>query len=448
MTRQNCADLPFSLPFVRGGVGRGRGFAVIFCFGLCAALFSPAAAENKQQVALLPMGSEAREIPATKVDQVRDLTARALVEEKLGNYPEALKLYTMALSAAPGHPFLLKSLERLAHLIYGRGERDLDGLRAHHVEEAIRRTEVTGFHKDAVAAISLEGHRLLHSELPLEAADKFSQSLSKDNTDQSAVDGLERAKRRIASRLKKGRFKSPQEYAAYQGMDHFLNGDWLGAIEALERTIKMGPLEGELAAAHLPDHAAQARSNINREIWTSEREGIMKQARQLYNESKWLEAEPLYKRIMDADPNDQEAKGLAVVVFKKADETRAHQAEEARLKDLDETLEQMRKSAKAGDSMTTLESCAHILDLDPQNVEALTFLKASQERLRKQGFMAPEVTVDDAAEKAYRQALLHYGNDELKEALASVQEALRANPNHAEAKTLLEKLTSHPKEGR
>jgi tetratricopeptide (TPR) repeat protein len=200
-----------------------------------------------------------------------------------------------------------------------------------------------------------------------------------------------------------------------------------------------------LASSHLPDYAAQARTNINREIWKSERVGIMKQARALYNEGRWLDAEPLFKRIMDADPTDAEAKGLADVVFKKAAEARAQQAEEARRKDLDETLTQMRKSAKDGDSMTTLEACAHVLDLDPQNAEALGFLQASQERLRKQGFVAPEVAVQDAAEEAYKRALLHYGMDELNDALASVKEALRANPNHAEAKALLEKLTGKEK---
>jgi tetratricopeptide (TPR) repeat protein len=421
-----------------------RANPVLLGFVLFATFFSPAfAADNKTQVALLP--GDVRVIPANKYDQVKDLTARAFVEEKLGNYPEALKLYTMALSAAPGQPYLLKCLDRLSHAIYGRGEHDFDGLRAHDVEEAMRRSEVTGFRKDAVEAISLEGHRLLRQGLALEAADKFYQSLVKEKNNLSAQDGLERTKRRISSRLKKGRFESPQEFAAYQGMDRYMEGDWLGAIEALERAIKMGPLEGELASSHLPDYAAQARTNINREIWKSERAGIMKQARALYNDGRWLDAEPLFKRIMDADPTDEEAKGLADVVFKKAAEARAQQAEEARRKDLDETLIQMRKSAKEGDSMTTLESCAHALDLDPQNAEALGFLKASQERLRKQGFVAPEVAVQDAAEEAYKRALLHYGMDELNDALASVKEALRANPNHAEAKALLEKLTNKEK---
>jgi len=413
-------------------------------FGFCATLIFPAfSAAEETQVALLP--GDVRIIPTNKYDQVKDLTARALVEEKLGNFPEALKLYTMALSAAPGHPYLLKCLDRLARAIYGRGERNFNGLRAHNVEEAIRRSEVTGFRKDAVEAISLEGHRLLRRGLALEAADKFTQSLAKDKNDLSAQEGLERTHRRISARLKKGRFDSPQQYAAYQGMDRYMNGDWLGAIEALERAINMEPLEGELASSHLPDYAAQARTNINREIWKSERVGIMKQARALYNEGRWLDAEPLFKRIMDADPTDAEAKGLADVVFKKAAEARAQQAEEARRKDLDETLTQMRKSAKDGDSMTTLEACAHVLDLDPQNAEALGFLQASQERLRKQGFVAPEVAVQDAAEEAYKRALLHYGMDELNDALASVKEALRANPNHAEAKALLEKLTGKEK---
>ena len=94
---------------------------------LALSALSPASfgAQEEARLAALPVSviDPPPAQPSNQLEQVRELAAKALVEEKLGNYGAALRFTTMALSASPGHPFLSASLDRLTRAIRAREPR-------------------------------------------------------------------------------------------------------------------------------------------------------------------------------------------------------------------------------------------------------------------------------------------------------------------------------------
>jgi tetratricopeptide (TPR) repeat protein len=388
-----------------------------------------------------PSQIDAKLIESGVPKTLRDMVARGFVHEKMGEWEDAFPLYSQALMQMPLNPFIQQSVRRAGVALHRKNESGRSRERQTYVQQAQRRMDRDYLVLDELETRCEEGFTLLRRRRVLEASDVFNRVLDKSPAYPPALQGVKKIQEVLARRLRQGRFATSQYYSATAGVYQYNEGNWEKAAEFLEKASKAGPWPPDLSEARLPDYAVEARARRERQRWETEREKLLAQAVVFMNDAQFEKAEPLLKAILDRDPSDGDADYRYRVVRERllfAEENRKREFMEQ------EVRREMAEGARlyAGAQYTeAMETFVRVLDLDSENAAAQESLKKSQAGMKKQGLFVPEIPVADKAEKLYREGLRFYGNEEYEKALEAVQGALRLNPNHLEARTVLEKLT-------
>lgn len=397
---------------------------------------------------LLPAGpgSEspvpAENAPASKEEgpSVEDLLIQALAAEKRGAQADAFQLALAAYAQGATDPRVPAVLHRTGHLIHDRMERENAGQRKAHVRAAKKRLENARLKQRDLQARYREGRRLLGKDKIFEASDVFNRLREEFPEFLPAVRGLERVQKILHARLRKGRFPSPAHFSATEGICAYNSGEWAKAAAALEPLAKKDELPQDLAAARLGEYASSARAKMQKGQWQTERKGLMEKALQAYLAGRLKEAQGLYQDILARDPADAEAKNQLETVDHILSGARRSVEAETREKEIADRMANGTLLMIQERYPDAMEEFLRVLELDPGHAEAREQLQETRRAMRREGLFVPDVPLEDAAEKEYREGLRLYGNEQYEEAAAAFEKALRLNPGHKEAKQALDRF--------
>lgn len=378
--------------------------------------------------------------PPKKGPSVEDILNRALAAEKRGAPADAFQIALTAFAREPANPRISAILHRTGHLIHERTERENDRRRKAHVRAAKKRLENARLKQRDLYARHREGRRLLDKNRVFEASDVFNRLREESPDFLPAVRGLDKVQKVLGTRLRKGRFPSPAHFSATEGVHAYNAGDWAKAADALDPLAQKGGLPEDLAAARLGEYAAAARAKMQKSRWQAERKALMEKALQAYLAGRLKEAQGLCQDILARDPADAEAKSQLETVNHILSGARQSVEAERREKEIADRMANGTLLMIQERHADAMEEFLRVLELDPGHAEAREQLAETRRAMGREGLFVPDVPLEDAAEKEYREGLRLYGDERYDAAAAAFESTLKLNPRHKEAKQALERL--------
>jgi len=144
--------------------------------------------------------------------------------------------------------------------------------------------------------------------------------------------------------------------------------------------------------------------------------------------------------LLDNNPGDTEARGRLIAVEKMLAGVQQTEQEKKKQDQIPDLLTQGSLLSVQGRHADALVVFQKVLDLDPANAEARDQIADVQQAMKHEGHIIDAPVVYDNAEKAYREGLRFYGNEEYEKAKQAFQQALKLKPSHREAKEALTRL--------
>ncbi len=365
---------------------------------------------------------------------------QGLAAERKGDVAGALGIYLAALQQNPANPYVMDAADRVSLSIHKQSQRQRDKEIADYVLAARKRLENARLKQRDLYARYREGGRLLDKNRVFEASDVFNRLREESPDFLPAVRGLEKVQKILKTRLRKGRFPSPAHFSATEGVHAYNAGDWAKAADALESLVEKGALPEDLAAARLGEYAAAARAKAQKGRWQTERKDLMEKALQAYTAGRLKEAQGLYQDILARDPADAEAKSRLETVNHILSGARQSVEAERREKEIADRMANGTLLMIQEIHADAMEEFLRVLELDPGHTEAREQLEETRRAMGREGLFVPEVPLEDAAEKEYREGLRLYGDERYDAAATAFERALKLNPRHKEAEQALERL--------
>ena len=196
--------------------------------------------------------------------------------------------------------------------------------------------------------------------------------------------------------------------------------------------LRSNPDDAE--AKSLLEDAKAGQQKAAEEAAAKARAEKLEQARKYIDEGKYPQAITLLNTLLKADPNDAEAKKLL-------DEAKAKQqaaAEEAAAKAREDKLAQARKYIDEGKYPQAITLLNTLLKADPDDADAKKLLDEAKAKQQK----AAEEAAAKAREDKLAQARKYIDEGKYPQAVTLLNTLLKADPNDAEAKKLLDEAKS------
>ena len=217
-----------------------------------------------------------------------------------------------------------------------------------------------------------------------------------------------------------------------QAKKYIDEGKYPQAITLLNTVLRSNPDDAE--AKSLLEDAKAKQQKAAEEAAAKARAEKLEQARKYIDEGKYPQAITLLNTLLKADPNDAEAKKLL-------DEAKAKQqaaAEEAAAKAREDKLAQARKYIDEGKYPQAVTLLNTLLKADPDDAEAQSLLDEAKAGQQK----AAEEAAAKAREDKLAQARKYIDEGKYPQAVTLLNTLLKADPNDAEAKKLLDEAKS------
>lgn len=372
---------------------------------------------------------------------VQDLTTLAKKAEKKHDHINAFRLYCSALSQDPKN----KKLQNAVKTSSKKAQRSLEKSRERQIElyvrDAERRLALTAAQTADLRRRLAESRKLLDAGKLLDAAVLLRQ-ISDDapgfTETQKTVDRLNR---RLTRQLKRDKFPTPAHRQTTQGLHAYFTGDWQTTVDTLGHALNNSELPEDLAQARLADFRASAQSRLDRMERDRRRRELWAKALTAQDAGRLEEAKISLKLLLDNNPGDTEARARLTAVDKMLTGVQQTEQEKKKQDQIPDLLTQGSLLSVQGRHTDALAVFQKVLDLDPTNAEARDQIADVQQAMKHEGLIIDAPVVYDNAEKAYREGLRFYGNEEYDKAKEAFQQALKLKPSHREAKEALARLT-------
>ena len=217
-----------------------------------------------------------------------------------------------------------------------------------------------------------------------------------------------------------------------QAKKYIDEGKYPQAITLLNTVLRSNPDDAE--AKSLLEDAKARQQKAAEEAAAKARAEKLEQARKYIDEGKYPQAVTLLNTLLKADPDDAEAQSL--LEDAKAKQQKA--ADEAAAKARAEKLEQARKYIDEGKYPQAVTLLNTLLKADPDDAEAQSLLDEAKAKQQK----AAEEAEAKAREDKLAQARKYIDEGKYPQAVTLLNTLLKADPNDAEAKNLLDEAKS------
>ena len=220
--------------------------------------------------------------------------------------------------------------------------------------------------------------------------------------------------------------------------DSINSGNYDQAISALNQILRNNPNDAE--ARKLLEEANAKKEQARKDAAEKDRQNKLAQAKNNINNGNYDQAISALNQILRSNPNDAEARKLLEEANAKKEQARKDAAE----KDRQNKLAQAKNNINNGNYDQAISALNQILRNNPNDAEARKLLEeanAKKEQARK-----------DAAEKDRQNKLnaaknnINSGNYD--QAINTLNQILRSNPNDAEARKLLEEANAKKEQAR
>lgn len=371
---------------------------------------------------------------------VQDLTTLAKKAEKKKDDINAFRLYCTALSQDPKN----KKLQKAVQISSRKAQRALEKSRerqiALYVQDAERRLALTAAQTADLRRRLAESRKLLDAGKIFPGAVLLRQ-ISDDapgfSETQTTVNFLNR---RLSRQLKRDKFQSPSHRQAVLGLHAYFTGDWQTTVDTLGHVLNGSELPDEIAQARLADFRASAQSRLDRIERDRRRRELWAQALAAQDSGRLEEAKISLQLLLENNPGDTEARTQLAAVDKMLTGVQQTEQEKKKQDQIPDLLTQGSLLSVQGRHTDALAIFQKVLDLDPANAEARDQIADVQYAMKHEGVVIDAPVVYDNAEKAYREGLRLYGNEEYDQAKQAFQQALKLKPSHREAKEALARI--------
>jgi tetratricopeptide (TPR) repeat protein len=371
---------------------------------------------------------------------VQDLTTLAKKAETKHDHINAFRLYCAALAQDPKN----KKLQNAVATSSKKAQRALEKSRERQIklytQDAERRLALTAAQTADLRRRLAESRKLLDAGKLFEAAVLLRQ-ISDDapgfTETQNTVDHLNR---RLSRQLKHDKFSTPAHRQAVLGLHAYFTGDWPTTVDTLGHALNNTNLPKDLAQARLADFRASAQSRLDRIERDRRRRELWDHALAAQDAGRLEEAKISLQILLDNNPGDTEARGRLIAVEKMLAGVQQTEQEKKKQDQIPDLLTQGSLLSVQGRHADALVVFQKVLDLDPANAEARDQIADVQQAMKHEGHIIDAPVVYDNAEKAYREGLRFYGNEEYEKAKQAFQQALKLKPSHREAKEALIRL--------
>ena len=336
-----------------------------------------------------------------------------------GNYDDAITLLNSILNKDPSNE---EAGRLLKEALAARNGETPEAKRAREqAEQAAENERKAREEAERNAAIN-EARNALRNGNPEDAIAALERILAENPNDAQAKALLEQAEN---AKAQADRERQNNLNEAKSGI---ANGDYDDAINALNQILKNNPNDEE--AKKLLAQATAAKRQEEKD-----RQDKLNQAKNLMNAGRYDEASAILNDLLKQNPNDAEVqKLLANIGAKKVEAARDRQNK----------LNAAEDSINSGNYDQAINALNQILRNNPNDAEARKLLEeanAKKEQARK-----------DAAEKDRQNKLnaaknnINSGNYD--QAINTLNQILRSNPNDAEARKLLEEANAKKEQAR
>ena len=336
-----------------------------------------------------------------------------------GNYDDAITLLNSILNKDPSNE---EAGRLLKEALAARNGETPEAKRAREqAEQAAENERKAREEAERNAAIN-EARNALRNGNPEDAIAALERILAENPNDAQAKALLEQAEN---AKAQADRERQNNLNEAKSGI---ANGDYDDAINALNQILKNNPNDEE--AKKLLAQATAAKRQEEKD-----RQDKLNQAKNLMNAGRYDEASAILNDLLKQNPNDAEVqKLLANIGAKKVEAARDRQNK----------LNAAEDSINSGNYDQAINALNQILRNNPNDAEARKLLEeanAKKEQARK-----------DAAEKDRQNKLAQAKNNinsgNYDQAINTLNQILRSNPNDAEARKLLEEANAKKEQAR
>ena len=270
-----------------------------------------------------------------------------------------------------------------------------------------------------------------------QAISALNQILRNNPNDAEARKLLEEANAKKEQARKDAAEKDRQNKLA-QAKNNINNGNYDQAISALNQILRSNPNDAE--ARKLLEEANAKKEQARKDAAEKDRQNKLAQAKNNINNGNYDQAISALNQILRNNPNDAEARKLLEEANAKKEQARKDAAE----KDRQNKLNAAKNNINSGNYDQAINALNQILRNNPNDAEARKLLEeanAKKEQARK-----------DAAEKDRQNKLAQAKNNinsgNYDQAINTLNQILRSNPNDAEARKLLEEANAKKEQAR
>jgi tetratricopeptide (TPR) repeat protein len=182
------------------------------------------------------------------------------------------------------------------------------------------------------------------------------------------------------------------------------------------------PSEIDLGLKGISSSRASAQSLMSQLESSQQKDriaGWMKRGQEYFDKKRYEEARGELKRILQEVPDHKEANALMA-------QLREFDSKTEKKKDMSALIKAALQMYREGKAQGAILEFQKILDADPENKQAMAYLKAIQDELTKQA----------KARELYQAALSYQQQHDLANALAQTEQVLKVDPNNEQAHTL------------
>ena len=370
----------------------------------------------------------------------QDLTSLAKKAESKHDHINAFRLYCSALSQDPKNKKLQKAVETFSK----RAQRALDKSRERqidlYVKDAERRMALTAAQTADLRRRLAESRKLLDDHKLFQAAVLLRQISDDAPSFIETQKTVDRLNRKFSRQLRRNKFPTIAHRQATQGLHAYFSGDWQTTVDTLGHALGNNDFPADLTQARLADFKAGAQTRLDRIERDRQRRELWARALTAQDAGHLEEAKISLQMLLENNPGDADARARLAAVEKMLTGVQQTEQEKKKLDQIPDLLTQGSLLSVQGRHADALVVFQKVLDLDPANAEARDQIADVQQAMKHEGVIIDAPVVYDNAEKAYREGLRLYGNEEYDQAKQAFQQALKLKPSHREAKEALTRL--------